>query len=193
MARTRTKNLREEQLPRIAELHAEGLSQREIAAQFGLSQSQICHDLKLIYERWAQPDPRTLQVIKNKMLAEIAANKRVCRQAWRDSLKPKETISQKQVSTPGEVAGDGEHGPDRNRDEIGKRVEERNGNVAFLRELREYMAMECKIHGLDAAHKVEMSGTDGPPIRIIEVVLPASVPPSNEPPTVTGGLSESIE
>jgi hypothetical protein len=182
MPRKRTRQQREADLVRIAEMHVTGMMQAEIAAELDLSQPQICKDIRLIYERWGTGKPEALAVAKNRMLAEIAANKRICRQAWRDSLKPKETLSQKQVSTPGAVA-DGEAGPDRNRDEVGKRVEERDGNVAFLRELREYLALECKIHGLDAAQKVEMSGGEGPPIQIIEVVRPASVPaPEPHPP-----------
>jgi hypothetical protein len=156
-------------------MHVTGYRQAEIAAKLDLTQPQICKDIRLIYERWGTATPESLTVVKNRLLAEITANKQVCRHAWRNSLKPKETLSQKQVSLPGAVA-DGEAGLDRNRDEVGKRVEERDGNVAFLRELREYLALECKIHGLDAAQKVEMSGGDGPPIQIIEVVRPASVP-----------------
>ena len=54
-ARKRTKAQREDDLLRIAEMHAQVMSQSEIAAVFGVTQPQICHDLKEIHRRWSAP------------------------------------------------------------------------------------------------------------------------------------------
>jgi len=130
----RTKKHREEQLVRIAEMHASGMPQREIATQFGLTQGQICRDLKEIYQRWAAADSKPdLKVIRQRILAKLADLEKTYRQAWLDSLKPKEIVSKKQVSIPGEATGAGANlktSADRERNEASLRTEERDGNVA---------------------------------------------------------------
>jgi hypothetical protein len=179
----RTKLQRENDYARIAELHAQGLSQREIAEQIGVSQVQICKDLKEIYRRWREPDKTKLPIVKARLLAEIAANKKAMRQAWRDSLKPKEVTSQKQVSVTGEAkeGADGEVASgDRERKEASLRTEDRDGNVAYMREIREYIALECKMHGLFAPEQVQHSGGDAP-IRIIEIIRPSPGPSESLP------------
>jgi hypothetical protein len=177
----RTKVERENDLARIADLHADGLSQREIAELIGVSQVQICKDLKEIYVRWAETEPpKKLAVTKGRLLTEIALNKKIMKQAWRDSLKPKETVAKKQVSTPGPVVGAGEAAqqqPDRERNEATLKTEDRDGNVSFMREVREYITLELDGHGL-RKKAVEISGAeDGPPIRFINICRPASIPP----------------
>jgi hypothetical protein len=177
----RTKRQREQDLLIIAEMHAAGASQGEIAERFGLTQPQICQDLKLVQKLWSEDDKKKLVIIKNRLLAEISANKKVMRQAWRDSLKPKDTVSKKQVSTPGGVMGAGDDAkqePDKERNEASLKTEDRDGNAAFMREVREYIAMELDVHGL-RKKAVEMSGSeDGPPVqlRFFEVCRPESVP-----------------
>ena len=49
--RKRTNAQREADFQRIAEMHALGKSQTEIAAALGLTQQQISLDLKVIYRR----------------------------------------------------------------------------------------------------------------------------------------------
>jgi hypothetical protein len=178
--RKRTKAQREEDLARIAEMHACGMSQAEIAAALGFTQQQISHDLKEIYRRWSAPEKPNLHTIKARILAELNAQKKQARKAWEKSQATKETSTQKQVKTPGGVVGEGESvqvEPDKERNEASLRTEERDGSVAFLKEIRECIKMECQIHGLNAAAKVELSGGDGPPIRFIEIHRPPSVPP----------------
>jgi len=168
----RTKKHREEQLVRIAEMHASGMPQREIATQFGLTQGQICRDLKEIYQRWAAADSKPdLKVIRQRILAKLADLEKTYRQAWLDSLKPKEIVSKKQVSIPGEATGAGANlktSADRERNEASLRTEERDGNVAFLNGILACVDRECKLRGVDAPQKLEVSVSE--PIKIIRVV-----------------------
>jgi predicted DNA-binding protein YlxM (UPF0122 family) len=185
---SRTKGQRENDLVRIAEMHAQDMSQSEIAAALSVTQQQISHDLKEIYRRWAEPNPKKLGVIKARLLTEIRLNKKIMRQAWRDSLKPKETASKKQVSTPGGVVAAGEDArPDRERNEASLKTEERDGNVAFMREVREYISLEIKLHGLNAPEQLAVTD-GGAPIKFIEIHRPASVPP---PPIAPIGTTEA--
>jgi len=173
----RTKRQRQEDLVVIAEMCASGMSQREIADHFGLSQPQICHDLKKVYELWSEQDKRKLTFIKNKVLAEISANKKEMRKAWRDSLKPKEKSSQKRISASAGVQGAENEQPaaDRERSEVGLVTEDPHPNVPAMREVREYIKLECEIYGL-INRKVEIGGDDNaPPIRIINVHEPKDV------------------
>jgi len=168
----RTKKHREEQLVRIAEMHASGMPQREIATQFSLTQGQICRDLKEIYQRWAAADSKPdLKVIRQRILAKLADLEKTYRQAWLDSLKPKEIVSKKQVSIPGEATGAGANlktSADRERNEASLRTEERDGNVAFLNGILACVDRECKLRGVDAPQKLEVSVSE--PIKIIRVV-----------------------
>jgi hypothetical protein len=168
----RTKTQREEQLVRIAEMHAGGMPQREIARQFGLTQAQICRDLKEIYQRWAAADNKPdLKVVRERVLAKLADLEKTYRKAWLESLKPKEVVSKKQVSIPGEATGEGANlkmSADRERNEASLRTEEREGNVAFLNGILACIDRECKLRGVDAPQKLDVNVFE--PIKIIRVV-----------------------
>jgi hypothetical protein len=175
----RTKLGREEQLPAIAQMHLDGFSQREIAAHFGLDQSQICHDLKLIARRWKEPDPRKLMEIKNRLLTEIAGHKKAMKETWRNSLKQRETISKKQANTSGGVVGEGDKAKvksDQERSEVSQKLEDPVPNVQAMRLVLDYLKLECEIHGL-INRKFELKADeDAPPIRFIYVHEPPDVP-----------------
>jgi hypothetical protein len=123
-----------------------------------VSQSQISKDVAAVYERWAERDAKARTVAKGRLLNEIQLNKRIMRDAWEDSLKPREITSQKQIKTPGGIVGDGNDAktePDKERHEASLRTEQRDGNVAFMKEVREYIEMEAKILGLYAPEPPE--------------------------------------
>jgi transposase len=132
----------------VADMLAKGMRQTEIAKHFNVSQSQISRDVAAVYEMWAERDAKAIAMAKSKLLTEIQINKKVMRQAWEDSLKPREITSQKQVTTPGGARGkageEGDSEPDKERQEASLRTEQRDGNVQFMKELREYMRFEAE-------------------------------------------------
>jgi hypothetical protein len=169
--RKRTKAQREADFQRIAEMHALGKSQTEIAAALGLTQQQISLDLKVIYRRWSEPEKENLHATKARMLAEIKAHKDMCRKAWEKSQDTKEITTQKQVKTPRAVAGEGEDAQpeeDKERNEASLRIEERDGNPAFLKSIEWCIDRECKLRGLDAPQKMELDVLE--PVKILRVV-----------------------
>jgi hypothetical protein len=165
----RTSQQREDELLVVAEMHAKHRTQREIAAHLGVSHQQICKDLKEIYRRWAEPDKPSLAFYKARMLAKIRFHEKRMEHAWLGSLKPKETVSKKQVSTPGGVSGEGEQpSPDRERNEASLRTEERDGNPAFLHSIEWCMEQEIKLRGLDAPQVLELEARK--PLQFIRLI-----------------------
>jgi hypothetical protein len=182
----RTKRERENDLLLIAEMHANFTPQREIAAAIGVTQGQISHDLKEVYRRWAEPDKTNMAIYKARMLAKLRAHEKTARTAWVESLTPKETVSKKQVSTPGGIVGDGADAKvigDKERNEASLRTENRDGNPAFLHSIEWCIEQEIKMRGLDAPQKAEISGRGGKPIEFVEVVrtvVVGSTPPEDD-------------
>lgn len=83
MAKTkRTRQEREEQRVKIVQLLAQGLTQSQIAEQLGLSQPQICYDLRLIRERWRQQQDFDFQEMTAEQLAKIDLTERDYWQGW---------------------------------------------------------------------------------------------------------------
>jgi hypothetical protein len=132
----------------------------------------ICKDLKEVYRRWRESPATDMRVLREKMLADVRKLKKTFLEAWRYSLKPKETTSQKQVSLPGARQGEGEAAGviERERKEAGLVSEDSWGHVAFLNGYLNCIAREAKLRGLDAPQKAEISGRSGKPIEFVEVV-----------------------
>jgi DNA-binding CsgD family transcriptional regulator len=119
--RKHTKAQREARLVRIAEMHAQEMSQADIAKVLGFTQQQISYDLKEIYRRWGVTDRAVLLAQRERILTKVRLHERAARVAWERSQTTKETTSQKQIKTPGGVSGAGEDAkvePDRERQEV---------------------------------------------------------------------------
>jgi hypothetical protein len=189
----RTKLRREDDLVRIAKLHADDLSQREIAVVFGVSQVQICKDTKEIYRRWAEPDKRTLTFYKERMLAKVGSHEKLARGLLADSRKPKERHEVSLRRAPGGVVGEGEAAQAfSDKDVVSKKhvTESQSGNPAYLKSIEWCMDREIKLRGLDAPQKLELEARK--PIQFIEVheVRRNDLPPGYNADTgVTGGPS----
>jgi hypothetical protein len=143
--RKRTKLQREAQLIQIAELHIRNTPPHEIAAKFGLSQSQISLDLKEIYQRLAPTSVTVKGKLRAKLLAENELMKKSLWMAWDRSLEDKEVAVKEQITSEGasELEGDGgkkggtkRKGPSE-RLKAGLRTEGQRGNASFMSELPE--------------------------------------------------------
>jgi hypothetical protein len=76
--RKRTKPVREEQLVQIAGMHLERISQRDIAAKLGLSQSQVSRDLKEIKRRWQSSHQQDMAALQAEELTRIDHIEQCC-------------------------------------------------------------------------------------------------------------------
>lgn len=139
---------REKAVAKTLELHLKGWTQYAIAAELGVSQPQVCNDLKLAKERLKND----LNHVRDELVAEkLAAIDQVMMEAWlaweRSKEKRKKTVSEE--STIGESYGT------RDREEVTEYV----GDAQFLQIVRQCIADKRALLGLDAPTKVDMQGT----------------------------------
>lgn len=139
---SRTKAQIERDRTEVARLYLQGKYQHEIAQILEVSQQQVSYDLKAIQSVWRDVPQAQLNELKAKELARIDELERTYWQAWERSLTPKETTS---------TAKEGE------KLKVGKRSEQRNGNPAFLKGVMDCIDRRCKLLGLDAPIKSEVT------------------------------------
>ncbi len=139
---TRTKAQVERDRIEVARLYLQGKYQHEIAQILEVSQQQVSYDLKAIHSHWRDIPLAQLTELKAQELARINELERVYWEAWQRSLTPKEITSS---------AKDGD------KVKVGKRSEQRNGNPAFLKGVMDCIDRRCKLLGLDAPIKSEVT------------------------------------
>ncbi len=155
-------------------LHLTGMSQKDIGAKFGLSQGQVSKDLTAGFaRRAAQREPTDPKVLLAKALARLDLVERDCWRAWDASTQPKvihtKEAAVSQFPKSGENSlGCNTKGPRRAKTCL--RVEQRDGNPAFLRGVQKCIESRCKWLGLysDTAKDL-LDKHGGEPIQIIEV------------------------
>ncbi len=159
----RTKAQKEKDRTDIAALYLKGLSIREISKWIGenrtytLSRHQVCEDLKAIRRDWREG---TMQATNAWMDLQLAKLDRIEAEAWgawdRSKLDRVTTRQSKdaggQTSASVEKAG-------------------RVGDARHMATVLTCIDRRCKLLGLDAPEKREVSGPDGGPIQIREAGL----------------------
>jgi len=153
---TRTEHERERDLAIISDMYCRGYSQSAIAREIGVSQQQISYDLKILHERWKASGVRNLDAAKERELLRLDAVEQEAWEAWRRS-------QQEQVTTEAETKPGKEEGWRTNRTKLTKRTG--YGDARFLTVIENCIVRRCKILGIDAPKKVELSGKDGGPIE----------------------------
>lgn len=146
-----------------ASLYLKGVYQSVIAHKLGVSQQQISYDLKVLQRRWQESALVDMDAAKGRELAKIDALERTYWQAWRKSQKESQRTSTSKK-------GMGEDG------EIVARVDKESqvGDPRYLQGVQWCIERRCKIVGIDAPAKSEVSGRDGKAIVIstIQAVKP---------------------
>jgi hypothetical protein len=156
-ARKRTPFQREEDLVQITRLYLQGRTQRDIAEVVGVSQGQVNHDLKLIQTRWRESSIMDMNEAKQRELARLDELEREYWAAWEQSKNERTRARQ-------ESDGKSKDGkPNVVRATMEK--EQRDGNPAFLAGVMSCIERRCKLLGLDAPAKAELTGKDGGPIK----------------------------
>lgn len=128
----------------IAEKYLQGWSQQRIGQEMGLTQQVVSEELKVIRKRWLESSIRDFDEAKSIELAKIDLLEREAWEAWQNSKKPKLTKTTKQGTTPkGDI------------DETTEKVEEREGNKAFMDVVDRCVLRRCAILGIDAEIKFQ--------------------------------------
>ena len=156
--RKRTKPVREEQLLQIAGMHLEHLSQRDIAAKLGLSQSQVSRDLKEVERLWQSSHQQDMAALQAEELSRIDHIEKTAWAAWRRSCEPEETQSQEK-STSESDAGNGDISPKERQKSTLKasvRTKGRHGSQGYLKIIMECRKERRKLLGMDSlkAHQI---------------------------------------
>ena len=136
---------------KVNDLSLRAYSVTEIAAQLGISKAAVSMRLKklnqqarLDREAHIERELRTLDLVQREAL-----------DAWERSKQPAETLTVEEVS---------------GAEKTTKRTEGQSGSPAHLANVLKASESRRKLLGLDAPTRQELSGADGKPIEIIEVV-----------------------
>lgn len=143
----------------IAQRYLRRQTQHEIATALGLTRELVKYDLQVIQAQWRKDTARDLDADKADALARIDELERTYWVAWVASQEDKEVTVQE--------SGKGGTGGDRMKAQV--RKEGREGNATFLAGVMTCIDRRCKLLGLDAPVKQEVSGPDGGPITISAV------------------------
>jgi hypothetical protein len=161
----RKKAQREKDLTLIAEWYCRGETQEWMAVElarlrksigYRVSRQTISRDLKEIRSRWLESSVRDFDEAKAEELAKID---HLEREAWAEYLRSKE-VQKKSVHKT--VQGD--------KSLHEAKLEELNrvGDVRFLQVVERCIDRRCKLLGLDAPVKTDIT-SGGQPLNIVEV------------------------
>lgn len=138
----RTKTERVQHRALIAELLLKNWTQAAIGQYLEISQSQVSRELRRIKEDWKKESERDFELSIQQELKRLELIERTYWEAWEKSLQPKESTSSEKKGSELKV---------------GKRSEQRAGNPAFLKGVMDCIDRRCKLLGLDAPIKSEVT------------------------------------
>ncbi len=160
MARGR-KGRRPDQIRRdraeTARLYLQGWTQAEIAVKLGLSRPQISYDMEAVRREWVQSAVMDFNAKKAEELAKIDRLEREYWDAWQASLKTLETTTTEQTTD-----GAGESG----RVKAALRKAEQTGDPRYLAGVERCIEARCKLLGLNAPQKTQLTGPGGGPVNM---------------------------
>ena len=174
----------------IARLYRRRHAQHEIAMllnapdagrTYEVSRHMVQDDLEAIQKQWRADAARDFDAAKAAELARIDELERTYWRAWEASQRSKVVISEETglpdaaPETPPDV--DGEDQPKESTPQllqitkVVKRTEGQVGNPAYLAGVQWCIDRRCKLLGLDAPAKHELTGKDGQPLPTSPTVL----------------------
>ena len=152
----RTPIQREDDYRRISDLYLQGKTQTEIASALTVTQQQVSYDLTVIQRRWRTTTALNLDEHKRQELARVDTLEREYWSAWERSQDEKvKTRTERYFGKDG-----------------GKASVEKDsglGNPAYLAGVMSCIDRRCKLLGLDAPTKAEVSGKDGGAIEVRQI------------------------
>ena len=167
---------------RIADMYLRGRLQADIAEEVGLSEATVSRDLKVLHADWLRSANVDYSEAKAGELAKIDALEREYWQAWRRSQEDAETIRKKATDVSGTE-----------RKELIKTAKGQAGDPRFLNGVQWCIERRCKILGIDAAAKLDVTtkgerlGSISDDQRLaagaayLDAIRARSIPADNEP------------
>lgn len=148
----RTRFEREKDLERIAALYLRGRTQSEIAEEFGLTQQTIARDLATVQARWREAALFDVDEAKRRELLKLDELERRYWQAFEDSCRMERRTQAQRVAGVGTLS----------------LVEEKtsSGDPRFLQGIERCIDRRCKLLGLDAPAKTDVT-SGGAPVRFV--------------------------
>jgi hypothetical protein len=158
-ANTRSRQQRELDRERTAELVLRGFTQRQIAAQLGVCQQQVCYDMQVIERRWRSTQVSQYDVVRQRKLEQLRLVQRLALEAWERSGGERRSTITRQRKLPEPVlsvvegviqfpGNDGQQPAERVEREARVRIEQRDPDPRYLREFTAAVELECKLLGL---------------------------------------------
>lgn len=186
----RTTIQRERDLLQVAEMYLRAETQEAIAVaisenypSFGITRQQIGYDIKKLIKRWLKSQLINIDEAKARELAKVDRLEREYWDAWERSKEDKETVTKEKIERVAAQPEDDKAG--RADDKAGRakvqmRSEGQVGNPAFLSGLQWCIERRCKLLGLDAPQKQEISGPEGSPIVATNTIIVREYVKENE-------------
>ena len=129
---------------KIAELYLEGYLQADIADDVGLSQSTVSSDIKALQKEWLASALIDFNEAKAREIAKVDKLEREYYNAWRRSCEDAEQMTQE--GTPEGI------------DKVKKTSKGQAGDPRFLQGVQWCIERRCKMLGVDAPERHEVSG-----------------------------------
>lgn len=154
MAAKRTNAVRDKARAFVAEKYLMQWTQQEIADHLGVTQQQVSYDLKAIQKAWRESALVDMNEAKQRELERVDRLEREYWQAWEASQEDAETITKK-------AKGDGQEDK-----EVTLQKKGQAGDPRFLAGIQWCIERRCKLLGVDAPNKTQLSGDKDNPIVI---------------------------
>lgn len=139
---------------RISDLYLRGWLQADIAKEIDRSDATVSRDIKVLQRDWLKSALIDFDQAKARELAKIDDLERTYHEAWERSCEDAETTTQKMI-------GDSKTG----RKEMSKTAKGQAGDPRFLQGILQCIDRRCKLLGVDAPQRKEITGKDGGPIE----------------------------
>jgi hypothetical protein len=141
----RTPLEREQDLAKLAQAYLAGKTQAEIAQELNITQQQISYDLGVLQERWVKSALNDIDKAKAQELAKLDNLEREYWVGWVDSKKEYRGTTAER--TRGKNFGT----------KVQIKKEQRLGDPRFLDGVKSCIERRCKILGLEAPTKAQVS------------------------------------
>ena len=168
-APVRSKFQIEKDREQISIWYLQGWTQARIAEEIGLSRTQITYDLRAIQKQWIKNTTFALDEYKGKELAKID---HVEAEAWLAWEKSKEQFKQQHIVAKGIkkiIDDDGNQKDQAVTVDKSTQIEDQYGNPRYLDLVMTCIERRCKMLGIDAPQKHEVTGKNGSPIEFSKV------------------------
>ena len=124
----------------------------EIAEELGISVSTVSRDLSIMIDEWQANATEAIEQHIAEELERINGLEKTYWEAWYNSLEDEEVLTQKAVGS--------------GRKEVTKRKKDQRGDPRFLAGVQWCIEQRCKLLGISAPNRLELTGKGGNELTI---------------------------